>query len=58
MPQKKDESQVILALEAMQNNPKLSARAAGEVYSVDHQKLSRRRHGIQARRIFQPTHGS
>jgi hypothetical protein len=49
MPQKNDEAQVILALQAMQNNPKLSARAAGKVYSVDHQKLSRRRHGMQSR---------
>src|ERR1700761_61426 len=50
MPQKNDESQVILALQAMQNDPKLSARAAGQIYSVDHAKLSRRRHGIQPRR--------
>jgi hypothetical protein len=50
MPQKNDESQVILALQAMQNDPKLSARAAGQIYSVDHAKVSRRRHGIQPRR--------
>src|SRR5436305_9462744 len=31
----------------MQNDPKLSARAAGKIYSIDHQKLSRRRRGIQ-----------
>jgi hypothetical protein len=50
MPQKNDESQVILALQAIQNNPDLSARAAGTIYSVDHQKLSRRRRGMKARR--------
>jgi hypothetical protein len=33
----------------MQNNPKLSARAAGKIYSVDHEKLSRRKHGIKSR---------
>jgi hypothetical protein len=32
MPQKNDESQFILALRAMQNNPKLSARAAGKIF--------------------------
>jgi hypothetical protein len=50
MPQKNDKSQIVLALQAIQNNPKLSARAAGKIYSVDHQKLSRRRHGMQPRR--------
>jgi hypothetical protein len=50
MAQQNDESRVILALQAMQNDPKLSARAAGEIYSVDHQKLSRRRRGMESRR--------
>ena len=50
MPQKKDESQIVLALRAIQNDPKLSARAAGKIYSVDHQKLSRRRRSMQPRR--------
>jgi hypothetical protein len=50
MSQKNDESQIVLALRAMQNDPKLSARAAGKIYSVDHQKFSRRRHGMQPRR--------
>ena len=34
MPQKNDESQVILALQAMQNDPKLSARAAGKKHDT------------------------
>ena len=50
MPQKNDERRVILALQAMQNDPKLSARAAGRIYSMDHKKLSRRKRGIQSRR--------
>ncbi|KAJ5621159.1 hypothetical protein N7510_005143 [Penicillium lagena] len=50
MPQKNDERRVMLALQAMQNDPKLSARAAGRIYSVDHEKLSRRKRGIQSRR--------
>ena len=49
MRQKNDESQVILALQAMQNDKKLSARAAGKIYHVDHEKLSRRRRGMQSR---------
>jgi hypothetical protein len=49
MPQKNDESQIIIALQAMQNNPKLSARAAAKIYSVDHQNLSRRKRGMHSR---------
>ncbi len=41
MPPKNDEAQVLLALQAIQNDPKLSARAAGKIYDVDHEKLSR-----------------
>lgn len=47
---KNDDAQLFLALQAMQNDPNLSARAAGKIYSVDHQKLSRRRRGMQSRR--------
>jgi hypothetical protein len=50
MHQRNDEAQVQLALQAMQNDTKLSARAASKIYDVDHEKLSRRRRGIQARR--------
>jgi hypothetical protein len=50
MSHKNDEAQVQLALLAMQNDPKLSARAAGGIYNVDHEKLSRRRRGMQSRR--------
>lgn len=34
----------------MQNDPKLSARAAGKIYSVDHHKLSSRKQGVRPRR--------
>lgn len=50
MPQAKNESQIILALSAMEKDPKLSTRAAGALFKVDHQKLSRRKRGIQSRR--------
>ena len=50
MPQKVDERNIILALQVMQNDPKLSARAAGKIYTVSHEKLSRRRRGMQPRR--------
>ena len=47
MPQKNNESKIILALQAMQNDPKLSAQAARKIYSINHQKLSHCRCGIQ-----------
>ena len=50
MPQKNDESSIILALKAMKNDPKLSLRAAAKIYSVDHRKLGRRKQGQPSRR--------
>ena len=50
MPQQNDESQIVIALQAMQNNPKLSARAAAKIYPTDHQKISRRKRGMPSRR--------
>src|SRR5689334_17619651 len=50
MHQKNDEAQVQLALQAMQNDSKLSLRAAAKIYSVHHTKLSRRQRGRQSRR--------
>jgi hypothetical protein len=50
MPQKNDEVQVQLTLRAVQNDSKLSLRAAASIYSVDLEKLSRRRRGKQSRR--------
>jgi hypothetical protein len=40
------EREVVLALQAIKNNPKLSGRAVEKIYSISHQKLSRRRRGI------------
>jgi hypothetical protein len=50
MPLKDDERNFILAVHAMQNDPNLSARAAGMIYSVKHEKLYHRKLGIQPRR--------
>jgi hypothetical protein len=50
MPQKVDERIINLALKALQNDPKLSARAAGKIYNCSHLILSRRRRGILSRR--------
>ncbi len=50
MPPKNNEAQVLLALQAMQNDLKLSARAAGKIYNVDHEKLSCRQRSMQSRR--------
>jgi hypothetical protein len=50
MPQKNNERNVNLALQAMRNDSTLSARAVGKIYNCNHQKLSCRRRGIQPRR--------
>src|SRR4051812_13320256 len=50
MPQKNDESEILLALQAMENDTKLSARAAAKIYSVDPRKVQRRLNGMQSRR--------
>lgn len=42
MVQKNDEAQLLLAFQAMERTPKLSARAAARIYNVSHEKLSRR----------------
>ncbi len=39
-----------LALQAIQNDPKLSLRAAAKIYSVNYEKLSRRQRSQQSRR--------
>jgi hypothetical protein len=50
MPQTNDEGNINLALQAMQNDPTLSARAAGKIFTCSHHKLSSRKLGIQPRR--------
>ena len=49
MPQKNDESQLVLAIQAIQKDPTLRPRAAARIYSVDHRKLGQRLLGIPSR---------
>ena len=48
------ENKVLLAIEALQNNPKLSLRAAAEIYEVNRMTLTRHRAGQPAQRDIQP----
>ena len=50
MRQKNDESRLILATQAIQNDPELRPRVAARTYSVDHRKLGRRLRGMRPRR--------
>ena len=49
MPQKNDENRLNLAIQVMQRDPSLRARAAARIFSVDHRKLGRRLSGIPPR---------
>ncbi|OBS16256.1 hypothetical protein FPOA_27617 [Fusarium poae] len=49
MPQSSDEARILLALRALQNNPKLSLRRTADIYKVNYWKLRRRHNGIQSR---------
>src|SRR6478609_7497080 len=44
------EARMLLALQALQNDPKLSLRRAADIYKVNRITLRRRQHGIQSRR--------
>jgi hypothetical protein len=46
MPQLNEEARILLALQALQNNPKLKLRRAAEIYEVGPMKQWRRRKGI------------
>jgi hypothetical protein len=48
------EARLILALQALQNDNKLSERAAAKIYNVDRRTLARRRTGKPARRDTTP----
>ena len=50
MPPTSNEARVILALEAIRNDGKLSLRAAAKIYSVPYTTLYHRRAGMPARR--------
>ncbi|KAJ0137288.1 Uncharacterized protein HZ326_19724 [Fusarium oxysporum f. sp. albedinis] len=49
MSQSSNEARIILALQALQNDPKLSLRNAAAIYQVDRFALRRRQQGIQSR---------
>ena len=48
------ESQVILACQAIQKTPKLSIRAAARIYMVDRGTITKRLKGVPARRDIMP----
>jgi hypothetical protein len=50
MLHKNDEGQMQLALQALENDPKLSLRAIARIFSMDPMKLSRHRRGQQSQR--------
>jgi hypothetical protein len=50
MSQPINEARILLALLALQNNPKLSLRRAVTIYEVRYSTLRDRKNGIQARR--------
>ncbi|RYC79915.1 hypothetical protein BFJ63_vAg17202, partial [Fusarium oxysporum f. sp. narcissi] len=50
MSQSSNEAKIILALQALENDPKLSLRKAATIYQVDRFALRRRQSGIQSRR--------
>ncbi|TVY62593.1 High-osmolarity-induced transcription protein 1 [Fusarium oxysporum f. sp. cubense] len=50
MPQSNNEADMLLALRALQNDPKLGLRPATRLYQVDYYALRRRQKGIQSRR--------
>ena len=54
MPQSSIEAKTLLALQALQNNPKLSVRCAAKMYEIDERRLRRRQQGIQSRRDWIP----
>jgi hypothetical protein len=50
MSQSNNEANMLLALRALQNDPKLGLRPAARLYQVDYYALRRRQKGIQSRR--------
>jgi hypothetical protein len=49
MSQSLDEARILLALQALRNNLKLSTRQAAKIYNVCYRTLQRRHNGIQSR---------
>ncbi|RYC78589.1 hypothetical protein BFJ63_vAg18538 [Fusarium oxysporum f. sp. narcissi] len=54
MPQPSNEARILLALQALQNNPKLSLRRAAKIYEVGFGTLRNRQNGIQSRDAWVP----
>ncbi|PHH54914.1 hypothetical protein CFIMG_007618RA00001 [Ceratocystis fimbriata CBS 114723] len=54
MPQPNNEGNILLALQALQNDRKLSLRQAAKTYEVGYYKLRRRHNGIQSRHDWIP----
>ncbi|KAJ0124110.1 Uncharacterized protein HZ326_31474, partial [Fusarium oxysporum f. sp. albedinis] len=54
MSQPNEEGRILLALQALQNNPKLSIRRAANIYNVNRSTLRRRQNGAQSRRDWTP----
>ncbi|RKK06679.1 hypothetical protein BFJ68_g17640 [Fusarium oxysporum] len=54
MPQLYSEWQILLALQALRNNPKLGLRGAARLYQVNYWALRRRQNGTQPRRDWIP----
>ncbi|KAJ0151443.1 Uncharacterized protein HZ326_6045 [Fusarium oxysporum f. sp. albedinis] len=54
MPQLYSECQILLALQALRNNPKLGLRGAARLYQVNYWALRRRQNGVQSRRDWIP----
>ncbi|KAK7582935.1 hypothetical protein V3481_012230 [Fusarium oxysporum f. sp. vasinfectum] len=54
MPQPSNEARILLALQALQNNPKLRLRRAATIYKVGYSTLRDRRNGIQSRSDWVP----
>jgi hypothetical protein len=50
MPQSSNEARILLALQALQNDPKLSIRRTASIYQVGYSTLRDRQNGIQSRR--------
>jgi hypothetical protein len=50
MPQSSNEARINLALQALQNDPKLTIRRAASIYTVNYRTLARRQHGILSTR--------
>ena len=49
MTQSSNEARILLALQALQNNPKLGIRRAASIYEVKYGTLRNRKNGIQSR---------